>query len=54
MLKVDSRKAPEADIEAGSDPNRPGAIAEQRDRQPNVKKSAHTRIEDSNALMGES
>ena len=54
MLKVDSRKAPEANIEAGSDCNRPGAIAEQPDRQENVKRSAHTRIEDSNALMAES
>ena len=54
MLKVDSRKAPEANIEAGSDCNRPGAIAEQPDRQENVKRSAHTRIEDSNALMGDS
>ncbi len=44
MLKVDSRKAPEADIEAGSDWNRPGAIAEQRDRQQNVKTGANTRI----------
>ena len=54
MLKVDSRKAPEADIEAGSDCNRPGAIAEQRDRQKNLKTSANTRIEDSNTLMGDS
>ena len=54
MLKVDSRKAPEADIEAGSDWNRPGAIAEQPDRQQNLKTSANTRIEDSNALMRDS
>ena len=32
----------------------PEPAAEQRDRQQNVKRSAHTRIEDSNAVMGDS